>query len=223
MATELTTASGKRLATIAQQLKRLHGEFLALAGRSLRVAKESGDLLVEAKEEVAHGDWEAWLVTFFPGSARTAEAYMRIAKRWDEIEAKAQTTADLTLDAALKLLAKPKADPVPAESPDPEPAKTATTCGGANVDSDCAGYFEHPDDAPPDEQDEAAAASEDESEPEAEEEDADAGGESTPHKEPFGEQLRLVILRFWQNQYAEVPAVAVADLLGDIADEIRQR
>jgi hypothetical protein len=35
---------------------------------------------------------------------------MRVAKRWEELEAKAQTTADLTIEDGLKLLAAPKKD-----------------------------------------------------------------------------------------------------------------
>jgi len=222
MATDLTTTNGKRLATIAQQLNRLHGEFLALAGRSLRVAKESGDLLAEAKESVAHGDWEAWLETFFPGSSRTAEAYMRIANRWDEIEAKAQTTADLTLDAALKLLARPK----PERTPEPmlEPAKTLPSQGGDYIDSDCAGYFEHPTgpDAPPDEHDDGATASDDEGESEDRNGEEDAGDANPEPDTPFAELLWGVIERLWE-EHPEVPAVSMGDLLEDLAGRARKR
>jgi hypothetical protein len=213
MATDILTTS--RLNVIAEKLKRLHGEFLSLAGRSLSVARESGDLLIEAKDELKHGEWESWLETYFPGSSRTAEAYMRIASRWDSIEAKAQTTADLTLDAALKLLAKPKAEPAP---------RVCRNCGGNEFDEDgdCASCREPkapPDDDPPESPTLRQDASEEEEDAEGEEAEENAPRERTEDKEPFGEQLWLVLTRFWQNQYPEVPPITVADYL----EEIRER
>jgi hypothetical protein len=212
MATDLTKQN-RRLDAIASQLKKIHGEFLALAGRSLGMAKTVGDLLVEAKSLVEHGDWSAWLETNFPGSERSAQGYMRLASKWEQIDTKSAETADLTLDAALKLLAKPK----------PEPANRAcANCGGTTFDEDgdCTSCFDPPpDDDPAESPTTPQDATEDEDDSEGEEAEEEAGDGEPSDKEPFGEQLWLVVTRFWKNQYPEVPAITVADYL----EEIRER
>jgi hypothetical protein len=62
-------------------------------------------------------------------------------------------------------------------------------------------------------------ATDDEEGSEDDEAEEDATRERVDDKEPFGEQLWLVLTRFWQNQYPEVPAITVADYL----EEIRER
>jgi len=220
MATDLTKHN-RRLDAIASQLKKIHGEFLALAGRSLGLAKDIGELLIEAKVIVDHGRWTDWLQGSFPGSPTTAEAYMRIAKKWDVIESKTTETADLTLDAALKLLAKPK--PEPKTEPVADPGRKCRNCGGTEFDEDgdCTSCFDTPPDddpaesptTPQDATDDEEASEDDEAEENAED------GKQANDKEPFGEQLWLVLTRFWRNQYPEVPAITVADYL----EEIRER
>jgi hypothetical protein len=46
-----------------------------------------------------------WLKANVKFSERTAQAYMRVAKRWPELETKAQHVADLPYREALKCLA----------------------------------------------------------------------------------------------------------------------
>jgi hypothetical protein len=46
----------------------------------LERAVSCGELLAEAKQSMAHGDWTAWLRANFAGSIRTAQVYMRLAK-----------------------------------------------------------------------------------------------------------------------------------------------
>jgi hypothetical protein len=46
-----------------------------------------GQLLIEAKEQRAHGAWLPWLAKNCPDiPPRTAQGYMRIARGWAEIE-----------------------------------------------------------------------------------------------------------------------------------------
>jgi hypothetical protein len=66
--------------------------------------------LIEAKSHCEHGTWERWVEGNFEGSLRTAQAYMRVASRRGEVEelqAKAQGSAPLSLNAALTELSKP--------------------------------------------------------------------------------------------------------------------
>ena len=74
----------------------------------LEHALAAGRLLAEAKSQLPHGAWSRWLADNFEGSERTAQAYMRVATRWPEIEAKAQRVADLSYRDAVKLLAEPR-------------------------------------------------------------------------------------------------------------------
>lgn len=64
-------------------------------------AIKAGELLLEAKANVDHGGWLAWLEANFPGSIRSAQGYMRLARN----AADAQALAHLGIEGALKQLA----------------------------------------------------------------------------------------------------------------------
>jgi hypothetical protein len=95
------------LAQLAEQINAEHQLALTSARTALGHARSAGSLLIQAKEQCGHGHWLPWLEANVKFSERTAQAYMRVAKRWQELEAKAQATADLTIEDGLKLLAKP--------------------------------------------------------------------------------------------------------------------
>ena len=78
--------------------------FQAVAQRAI----EAGQLLIQAKSRVPHGEWEAWIAQNTAVSLRTARAYMQIARHWMEAdEANRQRVADLSLRAMLTELASP--------------------------------------------------------------------------------------------------------------------
>jgi hypothetical protein len=98
-------AESNSLADLAARIRAEH-EASAL---SLRLGAEhafhAGELLVEAKALVGHGQWLPWLRDHCGISERTAQLYMRCAKNRAEIEAaNAQPIADLTLNEAAALL-----------------------------------------------------------------------------------------------------------------------
>lgn len=71
--------------------------------------RRAGELLIEAKQAVTHGEWSDWLAANVRrASERSAQRYMRLAKHWPELQAKAPSVADLSLGAAEALLATPK-------------------------------------------------------------------------------------------------------------------
>ena len=74
-------------------------------------ALRCGELLLRAKDLVEHGEWLPWLSANCEFSERTAQAYMRIAVHWPELE-KAQRVADLSFRDALQLVAENR-DPMP--------------------------------------------------------------------------------------------------------------
>lgn len=95
------------LPDLAQRINEHHRAAEADARSALQHALEAGRLLVEAKKsQCQHGQWVAWLADHFDGSERTAQAYMRVSRHWPELEAKAQTSALLTVDAALASLGR---------------------------------------------------------------------------------------------------------------------
>jgi hypothetical protein len=42
--------------------------------------RRAGEMLIEAKDQVAHGSWSRWLTTNFELGKRTAQNYMRLAR-----------------------------------------------------------------------------------------------------------------------------------------------
>ena len=95
------------LAKLAEQINEHHAACETAMKAGLENALQAGRGLAEVKSQLPHGSFGQWLADNFHGSERTAQAYMRVAKRWPEDEAKAQTSADLSLNGALKLLARP--------------------------------------------------------------------------------------------------------------------
>lgn len=92
------------LPVLAQMANDAH-ECAAIALRSAASsAREAGEALIEAKTMVPHGEWDAWLKANFKGGVRTAQRYMRVAKRWPDITAKTTRLSDLTVNEALRLL-----------------------------------------------------------------------------------------------------------------------
>lgn len=96
------------LINIAADIRREHQAAQACAGQAVEHAKRAGELLVEAKAAVPHGEWLPWLTTNVAFSERTAQGYMRIARELPKLEGeKAQRVADMPLRDALQALAEP--------------------------------------------------------------------------------------------------------------------
>ena len=75
---------------------------------SVRHAIEAGSLLLEAKEQLKHGQWLPWLRDHCIMSERTAQLYMRCAKSRETIEKQIRNgVADLSLNEAAAMLALP--------------------------------------------------------------------------------------------------------------------
>lgn len=78
---------------------------------SLQHLKNAGDALIQIKESMDHGQWLPWLEDKdnWHYSARQAQQCMRIASNWDALP-NTKDSAYLSVDGALKALAKPKTD-----------------------------------------------------------------------------------------------------------------
>ena len=100
----------RELHKLAQRIKRYHASVVEQLRQSVDFAMMCGDLLLEAKEQVAHGQWGEWVSRHCEISGRTARLYMQLAQHRGVIEAKTATVADLTLQGAARAIAAPKAN-----------------------------------------------------------------------------------------------------------------
>jgi hypothetical protein len=113
---------------LADRINAAHRLAAAAASAAIEHAREAGRLLIEAKAQCDHGNWLTWLKDHFEGSARTAQAYMRVAERWPAIESteNAQRVAHLSFREAVRLTAEPRdcparqVEPTPTAEPEPE-------------------------------------------------------------------------------------------------------
>jgi Protein of unknown function (DUF3102) len=106
MSGEVSTSNS--LADLAHRIKEEHGAAAASLGDAVRHAIAAGELLIEAKGQVPHGQWLLWLKDHCSLSERTCQFYMRLAKNRAEIEktnAQSIADSDLTLNEAAALLA----------------------------------------------------------------------------------------------------------------------
>src|SRR5437660_94580 len=87
------------LAELAARIRAEHEATADSLKRSVEHAMAAGDLLLEAKAQLKHGQWLPWLSEHCAMSERTAQLYMQIAKNREAIEAKYATgIADLNLN-----------------------------------------------------------------------------------------------------------------------------
>lgn len=93
--------------SLVEQLNAEHRACLAAANDALQHAMRCGDLLIEAKAGVPHGEWQRWLADNFDGSTRSAQVYMRLAGNREVLESKNADSALLSIDGAMRLLASP--------------------------------------------------------------------------------------------------------------------
>jgi hypothetical protein len=97
-----------KLDDLAININSEHTEAIQAARQSLMHAIRAGDLLLQAKAQVGHGAWLDWVKDNCQFSDRTARAYMRLAENQNLLPANWQTSADLSIDGALELLAGPE-------------------------------------------------------------------------------------------------------------------
>jgi hypothetical protein len=96
------------LVDLAARIRHEHEATSAALKSSVAHAMAAGDLLLEAKTQVPHGQWLPWLKEHCLISERTAQLYMRVATNRTQIEAKTQHVADLTVRGAVALISAPK-------------------------------------------------------------------------------------------------------------------
>jgi hypothetical protein len=103
--TDIVDDRSNRLPELAARIRAEHDATAIAMQRGVDHAMAAGDLLIEAKAQLKHGQWLPWLRDHCAMSERTAQLYMRLAKNRAEIEANPQRAADLSLRGAVAQLA----------------------------------------------------------------------------------------------------------------------
>jgi hypothetical protein len=81
-------------------LARRHGQA------NLSALMDAGDMLIEAKDALDHGQWDDWLSSNSALSDRTARLYMQLAGHRARVEAKMATVATLGIRGALEQISE---------------------------------------------------------------------------------------------------------------------
>jgi Protein of unknown function (DUF3102) len=97
-------AGSNSLADLAARIRAEHEATAIALRRSIAHAIAAGELLIEAKDLLKHGEWLPWLRDHCVMSERTAQLYMRCSRARKEIEANTQQFADLNLNEVAALL-----------------------------------------------------------------------------------------------------------------------
>lgn len=74
--TEILASLPQLAAAIRAEVDAAEADWRSAVDHAIR----AGRFLIDAKTQVAHGEWLAWLEANFPGSEDTAERYMRLAR-----------------------------------------------------------------------------------------------------------------------------------------------
>jgi N6-adenosine-specific RNA methylase IME4 len=103
-----TCSSSMSLAEIAARIKLAHQAVIVSLKCGVEYAIPAGELLIEAKKHIPHGQWLLWLSEHCGGvTPRSAQGYMKLARNRDKLETNTQALAHLTIEGALRSLAAP--------------------------------------------------------------------------------------------------------------------
>ena len=102
------------LADLAGRINTEHEAVCEAAMTATQHAIKCGNLLAEAKSGLPYGQWLPWLKENCELSERTTQAYMRLARRYEELGGEeAQRVADLPVRQAMVAIADHQAEQIP--------------------------------------------------------------------------------------------------------------
>ena len=100
---------------LAQAINRHHAACRDADRAALTHAIRAGELLMDAKAALHHGEWGAWVAAHCTFAARTAQLYMQLARY---AQANPQRVADLTLSEGIQVVRQaPEGPPYECRSP----------------------------------------------------------------------------------------------------------
>lgn len=101
---DLTTRDGRSLTVLASDANEHHRAAEDAARSALMHAREAGEALNEAKARVEHGEWTPWIREHFEATPQTARTYMRIARRWEDLQPHLENENALSIRGAVRAL-----------------------------------------------------------------------------------------------------------------------
>jgi hypothetical protein len=107
VSTDSDLSRSNSLTDLAARAKAEHAAVAGALKTSLSHALAAGDILIEAKAQLKHGQWLPWLKSCGI-SERTAQRYIRLARNRAIIESKSDTVSDLGIRGALALISLPR-------------------------------------------------------------------------------------------------------------------
>jgi hypothetical protein len=103
------------LEELALQIRTASADAQRYANEATQGALIAGRLLIEAKSQVLHGEWENWVAVNCDVAPRTARAYMQLSKKLDSLDSQSRLrVADLPFREAIKAITT---DPAPPPRP----------------------------------------------------------------------------------------------------------
>jgi hypothetical protein len=95
------------LSDLATRIREAHERCHASMTQGLQHALEAGQLLIQAKDQIPHGEWLTWLQTHCDIGERQSQNYMRLARDLPRLNpANTQRVADLSVRQALTLVSE---------------------------------------------------------------------------------------------------------------------
>lgn len=124
------TAAMTTLADLAVAINTAHQAAEKTAFAALDYARQAGELLIEAKARVKHGEWLPWLEANCEVVPRQAQKYIKLAENWDSLaNTNSSSYLDVSLNEIMKQLAhdrrQAKQLDFPDQTPDFPPGKYA--------------------------------------------------------------------------------------------------
>lgn len=114
------------LSSLAEQINERHALATKHATDAVVAARNAGESLIQAKNQVPHGQWLTWLEANCTVKPRQSQQYMRLAQHWDHEKLKSALNAHLSISGALALLSdKPQRE----AEPEPEAEDDGPTEG----------------------------------------------------------------------------------------------
>src|SRR5690242_10921459 len=86
------------LKRLARNIMAEHRKALAGCKAALEHARRAGELLIQAKAQLSHGEWLPWLADNCDLQRRMVNVYMQIAREWPRVEEFSNEHPDTHLD-----------------------------------------------------------------------------------------------------------------------------
>lgn len=90
-----------QMADLADRINSTYDALCDSARAALKCALECGELLLQAKARLEHGEWLSWMTANTKVSVRQSQKLMRLAQHADEVLANANPSSHFTINGAL--------------------------------------------------------------------------------------------------------------------------